>query len=137
MAGRGCSITIKVLGGASGTGETENLSLPVALHSPLEVLKNQLQQIVGIPPESQVLILCDLSDPDRNNDQLLAGRDHLTLRQCGIATGSVLTLHALGISAEQKQKMLTEAFSTKKLEVFDREVFALDTPITAAEANHR
>lgn len=46
MSGRGVTITIKVLGGTSGKG-TEDMSLPVALHSPLEVLKEQLSQFTG------------------------------------------------------------------------------------------
>lgn len=94
MAGRGVTITINVLEGQSDKVET--LHLPVALHSPLEVLKQQLQDIVGIAVREQVLILLDLSDPDRNRDVLLIGRDHESLRQCGIRRNSVLTLHALG-----------------------------------------
>ena len=139
MAGRGCTIIVKVLGGSSENGETEDVSLPVALHSPLEVLKAQLADSVGIAIPSQVLILCDLTDPDRNSDVLLTGRDSLTLRQCGIRNGSTLTLHALGISAEQKQRLTKEALAKKitKKDPAAKPRFSLATPITAAEANHR
>lgn len=136
MAGRGCTITVKLLGNGNSSDNPEEMSLPVALHSPLEVLKGQLSEITGIPPADQVLILCDLSDPDRNSDILLAGRDHMSLVQCGIRNGSVLTLHPLGMSAEQKQKMLKEAFSEKKMEVYDRPVYSLDTYIKPADADH-
>ena len=139
MSGRGCTIIIKVLGGSSGVGEVEEISLPVALHSPLQVLKEQLMDIVGIPLPAQVLILCDLTDPDRNSDVLLTGREGSTLRSCGIRNGSTLTLHALGISAEQKQKLAKNAL-LNKVEKEDPNAppkIILATPITAAEANHR
>lgn len=137
MAGRGCTITVKLLGGGHGHGETEDISLPVALHSPLEVLKDELAQLCGIQPQEQVLILLDLSDPDRNSDLLLVGRDHMALRSIGITNGSVLTLHALGVTTEQQQRMMREAFAQKKLEVYERPCYALDTPITASQADHR
>lgn len=139
MAGRGCSITIKVLGGTTGNGgQVEDLSLPVALHSPLHVLKAQLMDIVGIPTVAQVLILCDLTDPDRNSDVLLTGRDSLSLHNCGIRPGSVLTLHALGISAEMQQRMAREALNDSRQCVSDDlPLYTLSTPITAAEADHR
>lgn len=136
MAGRGCTIVIKVLGGANG--EIENLSLPVALHSPLEVLKDQLHAVIGIAPNEQVLILCDLSDPERNSDVLLTGRDFMSLRDCNIRNGSVLTLHASSLSAERKQKLLhDEILAHEAAHVSSKPVYSLDTPITAAEANHR
>lgn len=139
MAGRGCTITIKILGGSSGNGENEDMSLPVALHSPLLVLREQLADLVGIPLEQQVLILCDLTDVERNNDRLLTGLDHSSLRNCGIVSGSVLTLHALSMSAERRQKMAREALSNdnKKLSDDERPTYTLDTEITAAHANHR
>jgi hypothetical protein len=140
MSGRGCTITIKILGGSTGNGEVEDMSLPVALHSPLLVLKEQLMDIVGIPLQDQVLILCDLTDPDRNNDKLLNGRDHNTLRTCGIMNGSTLTLHALGISAEQKQQLTKDAMSNKKADCKDKNEkprITLSTPIGAADADHR
>ena len=142
MAGRGCTILIKLLGGSNGNAETEDISLPVALHSPLMVLKEQLHTVVSIAPSDQVLILCDLTDPERNSDILLTGRDHSSLHDCGIQNGSVLTLHALGLSAERKQKMMQEAFASNIIvnnenNIPQREVFCLDTPITAAQANHR
>lgn len=139
MAGRGCTIVIKVLGGSTGNGQTEDLSLPVALHSPLSVLKDQLESTVGIPVRDQVLILCDLTDPERNSDVLLFGRDFLPLRDCGIRNGSVLTLHALGMSAEQKQKMTQESLAAENSKAQageEVEIFTLDTAITAAQANH-
>ena len=142
MSGRGCTITVKVLDSVSsdrsGQYDTDDLSLPVALHSPLEVLKNQLTEIVGIPIQDQVLILCNLSDPDRNSDVLLSGRDFMTLKACGIKNGSVLTLHALGLSAELKQKLLKDALA-KKVEIQNynnKPIHSLPTLITAAEADH-
>ena len=86
MAGRGCTITIKLLG-SLGPGSVEDISLPVALHSPLIVLKQELAEFVAIRPADQVLILCDLSDPDRNSDVLLTGRDDFTLSECGVRNG--------------------------------------------------
>jgi len=136
MAGRGCTIIIKLLGGANGQGDIEELSLPVALHSPLHVLRDQLFQIVRIAPPEQVLILCDLSDPDRNSDVLLNGRDFMTLSECGITSGSVLTLHALGLSAEKKQTLLVEAFSNKAIENHQN-IQVLETDISPEEADHR
>ena len=53
MSGRGCTITVKVLGGSSDNDGIEELRLPVALHSPLEILKAQLEDIVGITFENQ------------------------------------------------------------------------------------
>ena len=48
MSGRGCTITVKVLGSTTdSTKGPEDLSLPVALHSPLEVLKDQLAELTG------------------------------------------------------------------------------------------
>jgi hypothetical protein len=145
MAGRGCTITVKVLdSGSNNNGKHESdddLSLPVALHSPLEVLKQQLVEIIGIPIQDQVLILCNLNDPDRNSDILLTGRDFMTLHSCGIKNGSVLTLHALGLSSELKQKLMKEAL-LKKIDNNINEnknnkiIHTLTTHITAAKANH-
>lgn len=139
MAGRGCTITVKFLGGTSSHGQVEDISLPVALHSPLIVLKDQLHSLVSISPSDQVLILCDLTDPERNSDVLLIGRDNLSLKDCGIRHGSILTLHALGMSAEKQQKMMNSAFEAK---VSDEEdslipVHSLETAVSAADANHR
>jgi len=92
MAGRGCTITVQVL---QTSNEVENLTLQVALHTPLSVLKEQLEDATGITVDTQILILCDLGDVDRNSDILLE-RLELTLRQCGIENDSVLTLHRLG-----------------------------------------
>ena len=44
MAGRGAVITVELLG---EEGNTEALHLPVALHSPLQVLKEQLEQLTS------------------------------------------------------------------------------------------
>lgn len=138
MAGRGCTITVKLLGTGHDSNEAEDISLPVALHSPLAILREQLAPISGIPPSDQILILCDLSDPDRNSDILLVGRDHMSLRQIGIVNGSLLTLHPLGMTAEMKQKIMKTAFANqKKLEIYDRKVYSLDTDITPADADHR
>ncbi len=141
MAGRGASIVIKLLGGSCGNGETEDISLPVALHSPLQVIKEQLVTIVGIPIADQVLILCDLSDPERNSDKLLNGSEFMSLRDIGIQrNGSVLTLHALGMSAERKQLMAKEALSIKApnaMSANTEKIHVVETETTAAQANHR
>ena len=147
MSGRGCTVCITILGGTdsagSGSSKNEELSLPVALHSPLSVLKEQLEELTGIPIADQVVILCDLSDVERNNDKLLEGRDYMSLRDCGIKNGAVMTLHALGLSAERyaaerKSKM------TKVVKEVDEEASVrdedkkrtLETKITAARADH-
>eukprot|EP01032_Pedospumella_encystans_P009037 gene9037-10673_t len=139
MANRGCTIVIKILGGSTGNGDVEDMSLPVALHSPLQVLKEQLMDIIGIPVQDQVLILCNLSDPDRNSDILLSGRDFDTLRTCGIRNGSTLTLHALGISAELKQHLTKQAMSAGKetrADPNEKPRITLSTTIGAADADH-
>jgi hypothetical protein len=51
MAGRGCTITVRLL---SNDSQSEVISLPVALHSPLDVLKDLLSQQSDIPPNNQV-----------------------------------------------------------------------------------
>ena len=134
MAGRGCTIQIKVIG-QSGVNE---ISLPVALHSPLEVLKEQLQTLTNIPMADQVIILCNLSDPERNSDVLLNGRDHLSLRDCGIRNGSYLTLHPLGMTAEKRLAQTTggEEDNSKAAQQQLGAKYTLQTPISAAQADH-
>ena len=144
MAGRGCTVSIAILGGAGGDGQNEELSLPVALHSPLSVLKEQLEELTGINVRDQVMILCDLTDIERNNDVLLEGRDYMSLRELQIKNGSVITLHALGMCAEKKHKMIKEA--VKKMTDVNNDsnvilkeseiIRTLGTKITAAQANH-
>ena len=90
-------------------GGMQEMALPVALHSPLTIFKEQLASCTGISPGEQVLILCDLSDPDRNSDvHLDSAYDNMSLRDCGFKNGLVFTLHALGISAERAQKLQAE-----------------------------
>ena len=108
MAGRGVLIRIEVIGGAT----SGIISLPVALHSPLEVLREQLQELTNIPIADQVLILCNLEDRERNSDVLLDGRDHLSLRQCGISNGSFLTLHPLGQHAQNNMRFNSEQLAS-------------------------
>lgn len=141
MANRGCTICITVLGGASG--KNEELSIPVALHAPLSVLKEQLEDITGIAISDQVVILCDLSDVERNNDKLLEGRDYMSLRECGIKNKAVITLHALGMSAEKyaaerKAQMLKAAVEEEQEQSMREEDIkrSLATKITAARADH-
>lgn len=143
MANRGCTVCITVLGGSGGGNENEDLSLPVALHSPLSVLKEQLEDLTDIATADQILILCDLTDVERNNDKLLEGRDYMSLRECGIRNGAVMTLHALGMSAERKQKMQKEAMKKKLADTVVEEAVSeqdkkhqLHTRITAARADH-
>jgi hypothetical protein len=148
MAGRGCTVTVTILGGSEAASTTnastnEELSLPVALHSPLSVLKEQLEVLTGIPSADQVVILCDLSDVERNNDTLLEGRDYMTLRECGIRNGAAMTVHALGLSAERyaaerKQKMqkASESEDENKYVREEDKKRILATKITAAKADH-
>ena len=102
--------------------------------SPLHVLKEQLQDITQISFASQVLILCDLSDPDRNHDTLLTGRDYDSLFECGITDGSLLTLHSIGTYrninnlAQKKKKQSTEEERS--------DIFSVSTTITPAQADH-
>ena len=148
MAGRGCTVSVTILGASqvsssTGAPTNEELSLPVALHSPLSVLKEQLEVLTGIPTADQIVILCDLTDAERNNDRLLEGRDYMTLRECGIRNGAVMTLHALGLSAEryaaERKKTMQKATKTEDNSICVREEDkkrVLATKITAAKANH-
>lgn len=176
MAGRGCTVTVRIArrvllegearhasahhsgagNGASTTGneasrvgdlETSEISLPVALHSPLSVLRSMLQHISGIDVAEQVLVLCDLTDPDRNRDVLLAEHwNDSTLGQCGIVNGSFLTLHALGIAPDSGNTgssfhdLLRTRRDTKAaaapVESDPRPMRELKTSIGPAEANH-
>ena len=129
MSGRGCTVIVQLLhpsgaagsagglGAAGGGGDdlSEDISLQVALHTPLGIFKSRLQDICGISPGDQVLILCDLTDPDRNNDTHLGmDYDNISLRDCRIRANSVLTLHALGVSAEKRAALLKDAANQKE-----------------------
>ena len=132
MAGRGCTICIQIL---NSDLKVESINLPVALHSPLTVLKQQLAPFCGIPESQQVLILCDLSDPDRNNDKLLC--ENVSLAEHGIKNNSVLTLHALGLSVEKKQELTIQALQKlSEKPVFEENLFTLHSKVSASEANH-
>lgn len=135
MSGRGCVITVQVLGGAKRENDHE-ISLPVALHSPLEVLKRQLAELTGISIQIQVLILCDLSDVERNNDKELSGLDSINLREIGIKNNSYLTLHGVGLM-ESRTELLNEKMKKKLIEnPIDIDSKVVMTPISAAQANH-
>lgn len=138
MAGRGCTVKIRILRQEEHEVQTDEISLPVALHSPLLVLKELLQDISHIVIENQVLILCDLSDPDRNNDTHLdSSKDEMTLFQCGVQQGSVLGLHALGLNTahiahfDDLQRNKAAAISTDP-----RPVHTIATVVTPDQANH-
>jgi hypothetical protein len=140
MANRGCTICITVLGGS--TGKNEEFSIPVALHAPLSVLKEQLEDITGIAILDQVVILCDLTDVERNNDKLLEGRDYMSLRECGIKNKAQISLHALGMSAEKyaaerKAQMLKVVVEEEPENSREEDIKrTLATKITAAKADH-
>lgn len=142
MAGRGCVIHIKVLStGITESSEQsiEEISLPVALHSPLDILRDEIERLTNIEKRDQVLILCDFTDPERNSDVLMDGRDSLSLRDCGIKNNSILTLHALGVSAERRMRLMEEAFSKNKKkssEISKIPLNVVSTRITPAAANH-
>jgi len=138
MAGRGISLIVQLLDGESGG--VEEMSLPVALHAPLEVLRSQLHEATGIPSAQQVLILCDLKDSERNNDKLLVGMDFLSLRDCGITCGSTLTLHSLGLTPELRKSLVANAQALSKTaaisDAASENIYTLSTAISAAQANH-
>lgn len=132
MAGRGCVIKVQITRNAAETSSPEEISLQVALHSPLEVLKLQLQQMTRISLQSQVLILLDLSDADRNSDRLLEHeQNHITLRNLGIRQNSVLSLHSLG--AMKNDATAEEVDSSDGVK---EKVFSLSTLIPASRADH-
>lgn len=142
MSGRGCTITIKILPSTvnedpNNIDQTQEISLPVALHSPLEVLREQIERLTQITTSDQVLILCDMTDPDRNNDLLLDGRNHMSLRECGIKNGSLLTLHALGISAEKRMSYLKEICRKKMQQSTNvKPPTFIDTTVSPANTDH-
>lgn len=115
--------------------ETEEVSLPVALHSPLHVLKEQLEELSGITQPSQVLILCDLDDPDRNRDILLTGREYDSLFDIGIRNGSYLTLHRVGANRRPEEES-SEANTTEEVSLHREDSFTVSSRITAAMADH-
>jgi len=133
MAGRGCTIQLHVL---NEDFSNEEMSLPVALHSPLEVLKQQLEELIGIEYDNQVLILCDLTDPERNRDILLTGRDYMSLHACGIKNNSLITIHRLGMPAEVQRQLSVKCTKPRGYDIDKSNIFILNTPITAAQANH-
>jgi hypothetical protein len=99
-------------------------------------LRDHLSEITGITSPSQVLILCDLTDPDRNRDVLLTGsHDYQSLFECGIRDGSFLTLHPIGIS-RQLQRNQEEANSQRAIEEEEIDVYSVATTITPAQADH-
>ena len=120
--------------------ETDEITLPVALHRPLLVLKELLQDISHIEVSNQVLILCDLSDPDRNNDiHLDSTKDEMTLFQCGVTQGSVLGLHALGVNTSHVEHFSDYHKNNQSARsgVGDpRLLHTISTDITPDQANH-
>jgi hypothetical protein len=140
MAGRGCTVKIQILRQEGQSVQTDEVSLPVALHSPLVVLRALLQAVSHIDAADQVLILCDLSDPDRNNDvHLDSSKDEMTLFQCGVQQGSVLGLHALGISgnlAHRFDDLHSQAAKQAQLCTDPRPIHRIETDITPEQANH-
>ena len=156
MSGRGCAITVYVNPGSSANTaiilgertavthiqEHENgmvgwvLPLFVALHTPLEVLRGQLEEQSGFAPELQVLILCDLTDKDRNHDQLLDDQyDHCSLYDCNIREGSILSLHRIGTSGSKTEGEEDEE-NIASSSIPAVETHLITTPISAAQADH-
>ena len=153
MSGRGITVVVQVLhassvkdraDGTDGVDDdiSEEISLNVALHTPLSVFKHRLEEISGIFANDQVLILCDLTDPNRNSDvHLNEDYNNLPLRDCRIRNGSVLTIHALGISAEKRAKLLKESDAQKEMRKAEQRrktegTAVLTTPVSAANADH-
>jgi hypothetical protein len=137
MAGRGCVIHIQVIRSSSGEENSETISLPVALHTTLQILRMEIERLTNISMADQVLILCDFTDVERNSDVHLIGRDHLSLRECGIRNNSTLTVHALGISAENNMTNISSSPSMKRARYEEETpIKTLSTRITPARANH-
>lgn len=131
MSGRGCTICIQITKDTREGNCYEEIYLPVALHSPLSVLKQQLETYTHIAFQNQVLILQDLSDPERNNDRLISELNSLTLSQCGIRNNSVLTLHPLGVLPH------TSNSEVKKIQYIPEEVcFTVESVIPPEDADH-
>lgn len=133
MSGRGCTVEVRLLSYDHSENE-DVMSLPVALHSPLDVLKDLLANITSIPPNDQVLILCDLNDPDRNNDVLL--EENTSLSECGIDHGSVLTLHGLGMDNDVALKKRKATLMKKNKEQVDPTIKHLNTDVPPEQADH-
>ena len=112
----------------------EEMVLPVALHSPLFVLMEQLEDLSGIPAASQILILCDLTDPDRNNDVVLTRRNNDTLLDIGVRDGSYLTLHRLQPGRRTEPDHRGDQSNPTSPLLPDYHL--LHTPIRAADADH-
>ena len=91
-----------------------------------------------LPPSEQVIILLDLSDPDRNHDVELED-DYATLREHGVIQGSVLSVHAL-CASDGRDHLMQEAgnMSIPKFveEMRQEDLTTLVTPIGPAEADH-
>ena len=142
MAGRGCTVKVQVLNPSRGGDGIDEIFLPVALHSPLLVFKQRLAECSDIDVNDQVLIFCDLSDPDRNSDVVLnQDYDNISLRDCNFTADSLLTLHALGMSAERRAALLRSAATNAEaekqaLELKTRNTVIMATPTTAANADH-
>lgn len=101
----------------------------------MHVLRDHLREITGITPPAQVLILCDLTDPDRNRDVLLAAGtyDYQSLFECGIRDGSFLTLHPIGLS---RQIQRNQESNQQVNEEEETDVYNVVTSITPAQADH-
>ncbi len=139
MAGRGCTVTVRISRVVDEELVVDEITLPIALHSPLHVLKIMLQNISGISAEAQVLILCDLTDPDRNNDvHLEDSMDDSTLFQCGLREDSTLTLHSSGIGVPRNATNFRGKKNTAIVPVVTdrRPLKLITTRIAPGEANH-
>jgi hypothetical protein len=129
MSGRGCTLHFEI---TKHSGETNNVDVSVAAHSPLIVLKERLEELSDILIADQAIILCDLSDRDRNNDRLLSTTDDMkSLVECGIVDGSHLTLHPIGKSLKR-----SSSSQSSSVENTSQEVHYAPTPISPAQADH-
>jgi len=138
MSGRGVSFTVRLEG-------LHDIPVDAALHTALGIFKQMLEQQLRrrghhFPSEQQVLILLDLSDPDRNHDTELRD-DEVTLRQHGIRQGSVISLHLLG-SAPALARAAQDVSSTSPSQQRQLQAAAageptrLWTPVLPAQADH-
>mmetsp|Transcript_12713 Transcript_12713/g.24117 ORF Transcript_12713/g.24117 Transcript_12713/m.24117 type:complete len:425 (-) Transcript_12713:125-1399(-) len=137
MAGRGCNITVRLL------PSEEDHCLSIALHTPLRILRQQLETITQIRPRHQVLVLRDRKDD--NNDALLDGdTDWLTLRECGVEPDALITLHSMqipGAAVDPDEEGEEEGAPCHRnapcgLHKDEAQTFTLDTPIQPKLADH-
>ena len=94
MAGRGCNIFLRVHR-SSELFHSDEHTLPVALHSPLSVLKDHIVNITGIPYMEQQVALVE--EGERSVGGVMPMENEWrTLREYGVRDGSVVKVQPSG-----------------------------------------